>query len=516
MRVLETNESIQIFAEKWLTKFRNETSMGFDLADHFLADDCQALGFQMDCGHTFAEKYDCADHCWEDLAGVIDQVDDIELLGSAIYSQWSYFNHQAGPGERITEDANRKWFIIAFDRLLTLAKGRALFHGRIQKFRLVSSVLCYRPMPEPDDEVEQELMLDCNGQVWFSAYNFGSPETPAQKIKENHFAIDADTAENLLAYVADYFGHAHESFLFTDVGMWQLELTNTDGKTYRFDGSMGAEILVGEVELSALIRKNLAMGELLVFDGNHKQDRINRIAVDYHRGTKIKLKMCQDEEIYKYGTWDYTERLMIDRATETLEHTQIIGSGCKISHRYEIEGGIEDLLDSFFYDDFFSYIEGTPDDAIENSLETTDYKITVDFEQAKQKILFGSFDQDGLPADFPDFAEAVLDFIHFYGLGEILNPTIYQKRKRRKNDYIYCSVAFDDGYKTYHYIADDDSISAYDFVVVPVGKNNHETIARVEKVEYFSEENVPFPIEKTKHVIRKANPNDFPPSNDDI
>ena len=42
----------------------------------------------------------------------------------------------------------------------------------------------------------------------------------AQKIKENRFAIDEDTAENMLVYVADYFGHAHESFLATNVRMW--------------------------------------------------------------------------------------------------------------------------------------------------------------------------------------------------------------------------------------------------------------------------------------------------------
>lgn len=28
-----------------------------ELVDHYLADDCQALGFQMDCGHAFSEKY---------------------------------------------------------------------------------------------------------------------------------------------------------------------------------------------------------------------------------------------------------------------------------------------------------------------------------------------------------------------------------------------------------------------------------------------------------------------------
>ena len=512
---MEEQRRLIEFAEKWLAKFRDEKSTDYDLADHFLADDCKALGFEMDCGHAFGEKYGRAEHCWEELVRVIDEVDDIALLGSAIYSRWRYFNHWAGPGEYITDEPNRKWFVIALDRMLTLAKEMNLFHGTIQKIRLISSDLCYGPMPGPDDEVEQRLTLNNKGQVWFSAYNFGSPGVPAQKIKKRHFGIEPDAAEKLLAYVAHYFGHEHEEFLATDVGMWQLELTNTDGETYKFVGSMGAEILTDGVNLSEQIRKILGMDDLFIFDGNYKPDSINRIAVDYHRVNKIKPDVRPEGATWEYATWDYTEQLVIDRATETLEHTRIIGSGCKISHKYEIEGGIENLLDSFDSDYFFSYIEETPDDVIENPMETKDYKITVDFDQAEPKVLSGSFDKDGLPADFSDFAETVLDFISFYGLGEILDPDTYEKRKRHKNDYIYCSVAFDDGYKTYHYIADDDNIKADDFVVVPVGKDNHEAVVRVEKVEYFSGEDVPFPVGKTKHIIRKANQNDFVPPDDD-
>ncbi len=389
--------------------------------------------------------------------------------------------------------------------MFTSAHEMNLFHGTIQKMRLISSNLCYGPMPEPDDETEQRLTLNNKGRVWFSSYNFGSPETPARRIKEKRFGIEAEAAQKLLAYVAYYFGYEHEDFLATDGGMWQLELTNTDGETYKFIGAMGTEILIGDMNLSDQIRRFLAMDDLFVFDGNYKPDSINRIVVDYHRVTKIKPSVRPEGVTWEYITWDYTEQLVIDRKTETLEHTRIIGSGCKISHRYEIEGGIESLLDSFDGDSFFSYIEETSDDAIENPLETKDYKITIDFDKADQKVLLGSFDKDGLPTDFSDFAESVLDFIRFYGLGEILNSDIYEKRKRRKNDYVYCSVTFDDGYKTYHYIADDDSIQKGDFVVVPVGKDNHESVVKVEKVEYFSVDDAPFPVEKTKHILRKAN-----------
>lgn len=34
---------------------------------------------------------------------------------------------------------------------------------------------------------------------------------------------------------------------------------------------------------------------------------------------------------------------------------------------------------------------------------------------------------------------------------------------------------------------------------------NHEAVVEVEEIEYFSEEDVPLPIEKTKRIIRKYN-----------
>lgn len=115
----------------------------------------------------------------------------------------------------------------------------------------------------------------------------------------------------------------------------------------------------------------------------------------------------------------------------------------------------------------------------------------------------------GLPEDFADFSEKVFDFIRFYGLGEILDPSVYGKAKRHKSEYIFCSVIFDEEYKSYYYLIEDDSIEMGDFVLVPVGKDNHEVVVEVVNIEYFNEENVPLPIEKTKRIIRKCTDEDF-------
>ena len=73
-------------------------------------------------------------------------------------------------------------------------------------------------------------------------------------------------------------------------------------------------------------------------------------------------------------------------------------------------------------------------------------------------------------------------------------------------------MEFNESYKSYYYIADEDNISVDERVIVPVGKDNHHSVAEVVKVEFFAEENVPLPLERTKHIIRKCTDEDFDPS----
>lgn len=131
------------------------------------------------------------------------------------------------------------------------------------------------------------------------------------------------------------------------------------------------------------------------------------------------------------------------------------------------------------------------------------------FKVVIEKVIQGTYDKKGLPDDWAEFMESVFDFMTFYGWGEIMNPAVYGKVRRCGNDIIYCSVTFDEGYKSYYYIADDDSIEVGDYVIVPAGKDNHEATVEVVKKEYYAADEVPLPMEKTKHIIRKCTKDDF-------
>ena len=115
-------QSIHRFAQKWLSFF-SETAPDSSIFDSCrFADECEACGFEMDCGKSFERKYPekRAFTTATGLSEIIHEIDDILLLGSAIFSQWRYYTHWAMSGL----DNFKEWFLIAFTRLLELSEQK--------------------------------------------------------------------------------------------------------------------------------------------------------------------------------------------------------------------------------------------------------------------------------------------------------------------------------------------------------------------------------------------------------
>lgn len=386
-----------------------------------------------------------------------------------------------------------------------------LFKGIPKKVRIVSNNISFGPTPLPTDEVEQHITINQEGRVWFSAFTFGERDSwPSKynKARMKIFKIEIEKAQKILNVLASYFRKEHPDFFATDIGSWDMELVNEEGEKFHYHGSLCTKIIFEDEDISDMIRDALEMDDLWVLDGRGEPDTINRITIDYHRQTKTK----RDESFFNNLddlTWNYKERLTIDRETEEIEHIQQVGTNCIISRKFKVEYGVENLLDSFDADDLFRYVEGNPEDVVENPMETKNYTITVDYNRGEQHIIHGSFDKKGLPDDWEEFAESVFTFMKLYGSGELFNPYIFNKVRRRKNELIFCSVVFEGGYKSYYYLTDDDEIEIGDEVLVPTGDDNQSSIAEVVNIEYFTEENAPFPLDKIKHIIRKCTDDDF-------
>lgn len=117
--------NIKTFVEKYidyfLTKFSPDSRSYYDLFDSpTFPDECWNLGFEMDCGKSFIAAY--GHEAWNshrELSSVIDKADNIIILGSALFSQWRYFNHWSyGPA---TEE-DKEWFLIILRRMQELIK----------------------------------------------------------------------------------------------------------------------------------------------------------------------------------------------------------------------------------------------------------------------------------------------------------------------------------------------------------------------------------------------------------
>lgn len=506
---MPSNQDIHAFAVKWFDVFRNTKTVNRDVETSAFSDECFALGFEMDCGKAFEKAYPDgkAFTDYRELDKIVDGITDIPLLGSAIFSKWRYFTHWAYSSEDILSFENRSWFITALGRLERLTSDNEevtfIFDGVAQKLQIISNNICYGPCPKPDDEIEQHLSIAADGRIFFSVYAYGNG-TKYIKTRTKNFKIGSEKTAYLLKIVGDYFSDEYDVSFATDVGDWEMTLSNADNTPYHFRGSLCSGCSDELENISNVIRSTLDMPELLLFDGCANSDRIEKIAVDYHRVTKVKPGVLPEGATWEYATWDYSEQLTIDRKTETLEHTQNIGSGCQVSRKYHVEDGITSLLDDLDAQAFFAHTEGNPPDVICNPLETKEYRITIDYLYGDQMVLTGSFDKYGLPDDFSDFAETVFDFMRFYGMGEILDPSVHDKALRKQSDFIFCNVQFDEYGKTYCYLTDDDTLEAEDYVIVPVGKDNHESVAKIESIEYHPAEEAPFPIDRIKKIIRKA------------
>lgn len=118
---------IKTFTKKYidyfLTKFDTESPSYYDLFDSpFFPDECWKLGFDMDCGHSFTSLY--GGEAWrsvEGLSAVIDNINDIKVVGSALFSQWRYFNHWSYSG---ATDNDKEWFLMLLNRLDYLTKNQ--------------------------------------------------------------------------------------------------------------------------------------------------------------------------------------------------------------------------------------------------------------------------------------------------------------------------------------------------------------------------------------------------------
>jgi hypothetical protein len=141
------------------------------------------------------------------------------------------------------------------------------FEGTIEKIIFECEDSGYCP-PAPGQEIRQRLTMRRNGTVSLTRYFSGDfskvPPTGDTKTMRRY---RGKPTEKLMEYLAFYFGKPYTPEFVCDGGMWEIELTNVEGKKFTYAGFLGNEIIIGGLNISQIARRVLEIDELWMFDG---------------------------------------------------------------------------------------------------------------------------------------------------------------------------------------------------------------------------------------------------------
>ena len=137
---------------------------------------------------------------------------------------------------------------------------------QIQKVRIISNNICYGPEPLPGDEVEQHLTISATGRVWFTGYKYASGFSKYEICRKRQLAIGKPVAKEILALFSQYINSNQLVCYATDIGSWEMSITDTEGKSFIFKGSLCGGVTVGDIDLTYYLRKQIPIDSLFVFE----------------------------------------------------------------------------------------------------------------------------------------------------------------------------------------------------------------------------------------------------------
>ncbi len=120
-------DRIHAFAEFWLREYQELPPLEKNLFGRF-PDICRSLNFEMDCGKSLCDTFSSTFLLsnTEDFECIVGKIDDIQLLGNAIFSKFRGATYWTQ--ESLESKENRRWFSLAFTRLSELTAGAQRLH----------------------------------------------------------------------------------------------------------------------------------------------------------------------------------------------------------------------------------------------------------------------------------------------------------------------------------------------------------------------------------------------------
>lgn len=141
-----------------------------------------------------------------------------------------------------------------------------MFQLQIQKVRIISNNICYGPEPLPNDEVEQHLTISASGRVWFTGYKYANGFGKFDISRKHQFNIGKPVVKEILELFSQYLDSDQLTCYATDIGTWEMKITDTKGEVHTFNGSLCGGVTVGDIDLTYYLREQIPIDSLFVFE----------------------------------------------------------------------------------------------------------------------------------------------------------------------------------------------------------------------------------------------------------
>lgn len=289
------------------------------------------------------------------LAAILDRINDILGLASAVYDRWQDL-WQCSPVSSPSEK-DREWFRLAFRQLALLSGSNEYpFVGFPQTLQLTSYLGCFFVRPAPDKEVKQSLSISANGRAQFSGYTSADLNHPCRHFS---FSIAQNKAQDILTAAVRYCNQCFDpNDIVFDAGGWNMVLSSEEGNRYRFCGHLFGRTKPEESSFSERLRYAMGMSDLFGIDGNARSySKLRRITLHCEE-----IAHRQDEDVPEYERSQ--SQLMIDRTFKTIEVTLSHEDNSKAFFRWEHPVSVCALLDDVSDPLFFQVNDVAAEDVV--------------------------------------------------------------------------------------------------------------------------------------------------------
>jgi hypothetical protein len=217
------------------------------------------------------------------------------------------------------------------------------------------------------------------------------------------------------------------------------------------------------------------------------------IPENYISSFRLKYYHSENSETY--------ETISLKRISKCIVYKKFRNSDIEFCCKYYIRNTTDKFLNivSMYFDNCF------PKENSSDLHNSPVLSVSISYPKREKFKAKRTYNRRGMPENWDSFIKFLFNAMLIQNLsGDIFDSNIFGHGVK-DNEYIYCSVKFNEHSDTYYYRTDDDSLKAGDIVIVPCGNDGKTNIAVILKTEYFTKDNVPFPLEKTKIIIGKVN-----------